>query len=89
MNRKHVPFEFQTRFAIVSGKSLIGEHKAWKDRRFIKDLTLEQESSGFQRERNMAIVGKGKRLTDNKEATERWVKKQQKIETKHSLAKVC
>ena len=70
-----------------SGKSLIGGRKALENRRFIKHLTSEQESTGFKRDLNTAIswiLGEKKRLED-KNKGKRNVIKYQTQDTKYSL----
>ena len=72
----------------VAGKSLIGGRKALENRRFIKQLISEQESTGLKRDLNTAIsriMGEKKRLAD-KNKGRRNVIKQQTQETKNSLA---
>ncbi|KAL9960061.1 hypothetical protein ACROYT_G033462 [Oculina patagonica] len=69
------------------GKSLIGGGKALENRRFIKHLISEQESTGFKRDLNTAIsriLGEKKRLED-KNKGKRDVIKHQTQETKYSL----
>ncbi|XP_078384987.1 uncharacterized protein LOC144667444 [Oculina patagonica] len=70
------------------GKSLIGGRKALENRRFIKHLISEQESTGFKRDLNTAIsriLGEKKRIED-KNKGKRNVIKHQTQETKYSLA---
>ncbi|XP_078342703.1 uncharacterized protein LOC144628472 isoform X2 [Oculina patagonica] len=70
------------------GKSLIGGRKALENRRFIKHLISEQESTGFKRDLNTAIsriLGEKKRLED-KNKGKRNVIKNQTQEAKYSLA---
>ncbi|KAL9960033.1 hypothetical protein ACROYT_G033427 [Oculina patagonica] len=70
------------------GKSLIGGRKALENRRFIKHLISEQESTEFKRDLNTAIsriLGEKKHLED-KNKGKRNVIKHQTQETKYSLA---
>ncbi|XP_078350796.1 uncharacterized protein LOC144635578 [Oculina patagonica] len=70
------------------GKSLIGGRKALENRRFIKHLISEQESTGFKHDLNTAIspiLGEKKRLAD-KNKGKRIVIKHQTQDTKYSLA---
>lgn len=72
----------------VSGKALIGGREASENRRFIKHLISEQDSSGFKSYLNAAIsriLGEKKNLVD-KHKVKRLVIKHQTKETKHSLA---
>ena len=72
---------------IVSGKSLIGGRKALENRRFIKHLTSDRESTGFEHDLNKAIsriLGEKKPLGD-KNKGRRNVIKHQTQETKYSL----
>lgn len=72
----------------VSGKSLIGGRKALENRRFIKHLISEQDSTGFKSDLKTAtsrILGEKKRLVD-KNKVKRHVIKHQTQETKYSLA---
>ena len=71
----------------VSGKALIGGRKALENRRFIKHLISEQDSTGFKSDLNAAssrILGEKRNLED-KNKVKRLVMKHQTLETKHSL----
>ena len=78
----------QTRVMYILGKSLIGGRKALENRRFIKHLISEQDSTGFRSDLNAAfsrILGEKKNLAD-KNKKKRTVIKHQTQETKHTLA---
>ena len=67
---------------------MIGGRKVLENRRFIKHLILEQESSGFKHDLNTAIsriLGEKKSLEDKNQG-KRNVIKHQTQETKYSLA---
>ncbi|KAL9954458.1 hypothetical protein ACROYT_G041999 [Oculina patagonica] len=69
------------------GKSLIGGRKALENRRFIKHLISEQESTGFKHDLNTAIsriLGEKKCVAD-KNKGKRIVIKHQTQDTKYSL----
>ena len=78
----------QMRVMYVLGKSLIGGRKALENRRFIKYLVKERDSTGFRSDLNAAvsrILGEQKNLVD-KNKVKRLVIKHQTQETKYSLA---
>ena len=71
----------------VLGKALIRGRKALENRRFIKHLISEQDSTGFKSDLNAAssrILGEKRNLVD-KNKVKRLVMKHQTLETKHSL----
>ena len=70
-----------------SGEALTGGRKALENRRFIKHLIFEQDSTGFKSDLNAAssrILGEKRNLVD-KNKVKRLVIKHQTLETKHSL----
>ncbi len=71
-----------------SGKSLIGGRKALENRRVIKHLISEQESTGFKHDLNTAIsrILSEKKHLEDKNKGKRNVIKHQTQETKYSLA---
>ena len=78
----------ETRGLYFSGKSLVGGRKALENRRFIKHLISEQESTGFKRDLGTAIsriLGESKRLEDNSRGKRNVISRQTQ-ETKYSLA---
>jgi len=82
-----VVFTYMLSLIFLSGKSVIGGRKALENRRFIKDLTSWQYSSGFHGDLNKALnkIMTGNKLMADKNKEKRKAIKQQTKESKKSM----
>lgn len=82
-----VVFSYILSLIFLSGKSVIGGRKALENRRFIKNLTSGQYSSGFHGDLNKALnkIMTGNKLMADKSKEKRKVIKEQTKETKTSM----